>query len=202
MIDGGAPNRIRRFEEAVSRIPIEPEEIQLIVITHGHFDHIGSARDIQRTAGARIAMHYRDKGCLEQGTKLVLTGANTWGRVLAKIMRPLMLGMRISSREVDVVLGDEGFSLKEYGVPGKIIHTPGHTSGSVSVILETGEAFVGDLAMNQIPLSLGPGLPIFAEDIDAVKESWKLLLQEGAEKVFPAHGKPFSVSSLFQALSF
>lgn len=109
--------------------------------------------------------------------------------------------MHIPVCEVDLVLGDEGLYLQEYGIPGKIIHTPGHTAGSVSVVLETGEAFVGDLAMNKFPLGLGPGLPIFAEDIQAVKESWKLLLEQGVEKVFPAHGKPFSVSPAFQALS-
>jgi glyoxylase-like metal-dependent hydrolase (beta-lactamase superfamily II) len=56
-----------------------------------------------------------------------------------------------------------------------VIHTPGHSSGSVSVLLETGDVFVGDLAMNGLPLRLGPGLPIFAEDLQKVKESWKML---------------------------
>jgi glyoxylase-like metal-dependent hydrolase (beta-lactamase superfamily II) len=45
----------------------------------------------------------------------------------------------------------------EHFVPGKILCTPGHSSGSVSVLLDTGEAFVGDLAMNRFPLRLSPG---------------------------------------------
>ena len=44
--------------------------------------------------------------------------------------------------------------------------------GSVSVLLETGDAFVGDLAMNEFPFSLSPGLPIVAENIEEVKASW------------------------------
>jgi glyoxylase-like metal-dependent hydrolase (beta-lactamase superfamily II) len=44
---------------------------------------------------------------------------------------------RFPATQVDVVLGDEGFSLAEYGIPGRVIHTPGHTAGSVSVLLET-----------------------------------------------------------------
>jgi len=48
---------------------------------------------------------------------------------------------------MDITLGNGDYSLHEFGIPGSIIHTPGHSPGSVSVLLETGEAFVGDLAM-------------------------------------------------------
>ena len=46
--------------------------------------------------------------------------------------------------------------------------------------------------MNVLPLRLGPGLPIFAEDLQKVKESWKLLLDMGAKMIYPAPGNPFS----------
>ena len=108
--------------------------------------------------------------------------------------------IRIPGAHVDVVLGDEGFSLAEYGISGKVIYTPGHSSGSVSVLLETGDVFVGDLAMNKFPLRLRPGLPIFAEDKQKVKESWKLLLDQGAKTIYPAHGKSFSVDTIQKAL--
>ena len=75
-----------------------------------------------------------------------------------------------------------------------MIYTPGHTIGSVSVLLQTGDAFIGDLAMSGFPLRLSPGLPIFAEDINRVKESIKLLLQKGAKTFYPGHGKPFSAN--------
>ncbi|MEA3435975.1 MAG: MBL fold metallo-hydrolase, partial [Thermodesulfobacteriota bacterium] len=94
--------------------------------------------------------------------------------------------------KVDIILRDEDFSLTGFGIPGKIIYTPGHSPGSVSVLLETGDAFVGDLAMNSFPLRLSPGLPLFADDIQEVKDSLKLLLDKGATKIYPAHGKPFS----------
>lgn len=55
-------------------------------------------------------------------------------------------------------------------------YTAGHTMGSVSVLLETGNAIVGELAMNGFPLLTGPGLPTIAEDMQRVKETWKLLL--------------------------
>jgi glyoxylase-like metal-dependent hydrolase (beta-lactamase superfamily II) len=104
--------------------------------------------------------------------------------------------VHVPATDVDIVLGDEELSLAKYGIPGKIIHTPGHSMGSVSVLLETGDAFVGDLAMNGFPLRLSPGLPIFADDLRKVKESLKLLLDMGARTIYPAHGKPFSVEIL------
>ena len=66
--------------------------------------------------------------------------------------------------------------------------------------MDTGEAFVGDLAMNRFPLRLSPGLPIFAEDPAAVVESWKSLLELGATTVYPAHGKPFPAEVIRKAI--
>jgi glyoxylase-like metal-dependent hydrolase (beta-lactamase superfamily II) len=109
--------------------------------------------------------------------------------------------VHIPATQVDLVLSDEESSLVDYGIPGKIIYTPGHSMGSVSVLLETGDTFVGDLAMNKFPLRLNPGLPIFAEDWQKLQESWKLLLDAGARTIYPAHGKAFSADVIRKALA-
>jgi len=86
--------------------------------------------------------------------------------------------------------------LAPYGIPGRVIHTPGHTLGSVSVLLDTGEAFVGDLAMNRLPLRAAPGMAIFGEDEDLMKKSLARLAELGARMIYPAHGKPFELDRL------
>jgi len=192
LIDGGSPNQAQRFVKAMATLHINPKSIGLIVITHGHWDHVGSARDIQEITGAKIAMHHREKEWLEKPMKVLPPGVTLWGRIFKAIMSAFMPLVHFPPANVDVVLGDEGLSLAEYGISGRILHTPGHSAGSVSVLLDTGDAFVGDLAMNEFPLRLGPGLPIFAEDSQKVRESWRLLLNEGAKMVYPSHGKPFS----------
>ena len=191
MIDGGAPKKAKAFINGMDRISIRPTDIKLIIITHGHWDHIGSAKDIKEITGAKIAMHRREKDWLEKSLKPLPPGVTTWGRIFARTMEMFTPLIHIPPTNVDLVLGDEDLSLADFGIPGKIMHTPGHSSGSVSVLLETGDAFVGDLAMNKFPLRFSPGLPIFAEDLQRAKESWKLLLDQGAKTVYPAHGGPF-----------
>jgi glyoxylase-like metal-dependent hydrolase (beta-lactamase superfamily II) len=104
--------------------------------------------------------------------------------------------MSVPASKVDIVLGDDDFSLEVYGIPARVIYTPGHTMGSMSVLMESGEAIVGDLAMNTRLLRLSPGMPVFADDISLIKLSWKKLLDLGAKTIYPAHGRPFSAEIL------
>ena len=201
MVDSGPPNKLDSFIKSMQKASIDPKQIKLIVHTHGHWDHIASAKAIKETTGAQIAMHEPDKDWLEKSLNQLPPGVTTWGRILLKLTSRYMRSAKIPAINVDIVLRDEEFSLASFGIPGEVLFTPGHTMGSVSVLLETGDAFVGDLAMNGFPFRLRPGLTILAEDNQKVKESWKLLLHKGAKTVYPGHGKPFSAGIIRKALS-
>lgn len=200
-VDAGAPHKGKAFVRGLERASISPQEVRLILLTHGHWDHIGSAGDLKSLTGAKLAMHHSEIDWLEQSLTPLPPGATAWGRVFISLNKLIMPFIKIPPAKVDLSLGDEGLSLADYGIPGRVLHTPGHSAGSVSVLLDSGEAFVGDLAMNKFPLRLSPGLPIFAEDPAAVVNSWKLLLEHGVATVYPAHGKPFSADVMREAIS-
>ena len=67
MIDAGGKNKTPALKKALKDIEVEPNTIELIVITHGHPDHVTSAKDFKELTGAKIAMHQLDKQCLETG---------------------------------------------------------------------------------------------------------------------------------------
>ena len=123
-----------------------------------------------------------------------------WGKTIIALLKLYSPLIRIPAFDVDLIVDDEGMSLEEYGIPGRVIHTPRHTWGSLSVLLDSGEIFVGDLAMNKLPMRLNPGLPIFGDDIQIVKASWKKVLEMGAKTVFPAHGKSFPADVMREAV--
>ncbi len=116
------------------------------------------------------------------------------------IKRFLLPKQTFGTVPVDITLDDAPFPLEVYGVDGVVMSTPGHSSGSMSLVLKTGEAFVGDLAVNGPPQRLGPNKCAFAEEPDRIPQSWRLILQAGAKIVYPAHGRPFGASALERLL--
>ncbi len=201
MIDAGSPGNERAIQRWFKAINLAPEDLRLVVLTHGHFDHVGTARWLKEFTGANIVIHERDREWFEKGILVYPKGVTLWGKLIIAIARFARPWMRFSGTKADIVVEDEGLDLNEYGVQGRIIHTPGHTSGSVSVLLETGDAFVGCLAHSNFPFRRGAGLPILADDPNSLHSSWKLLLEKGTKTIYPAHGNPFSVQVIRKILS-
>ena len=116
------------FSKLLSASNIQPEEIKLIIISHGDFDHAGGAKEISELTGAKIVMHQRDSENLEKAIFHWPEGVTPWGVVSRAMFKPLMKKKAsFPAAKVDMVLDDQGLSIHEYGIAGKVIYTPGHT---------------------------------------------------------------------------
>jgi hydroxyacylglutathione hydrolase len=201
IIDGGPPKSEKSFLKKINSLSIRPDEIKLLVLTHGDPDHAGSAKEIKEKTGARIAIHEYDRINLEEARNNWPPGVTAWGKATHSVLYPLFMKIiSFSPVQADIILRDEDFPLDQYGINGRIIYTPGHTSGSVSVLLDSGEAFVGCLAHNAFPFTFHPVLPIYAEDIAEIKKSWDILIRQGAKMIYPGHGNPFPVEKILKYL--
>jgi glyoxylase-like metal-dependent hydrolase (beta-lactamase superfamily II) len=80
---------------------------------------------------------------------------------------------------VTITCAESRSLLERIGIPGEIIHTPGHSDDSVSLLLNDGSVFTGDLTH---PAFIG------VEDPAVVNASWQLLRERGATRVYPGHG--------------
>jgi glyoxylase-like metal-dependent hydrolase (beta-lactamase superfamily II) len=200
LIDAGSANQLKAFICHLERHGISLGQIELVVITHAHFDHVGGLKAIKELCQCPVAIHEKESRFLREGHVVLPPGTNLLGKAASyfghKFMKPLL---RFPPVEPDIIIS-EGYSLESFGFPGRIIPTQGHTEGSLSLILPTGEAFVGDLAANYLPFGLGPILPPFASNIPELLESWKTLLSSGAEVICPTHGKPFQAKLLRRRL--
>jgi glyoxylase-like metal-dependent hydrolase (beta-lactamase superfamily II) len=199
LVDPGLSGRGKAVLRVLSRALGDSGTIDLMVATHGHYDHIGAAGCLREALDAPFAIHRNDARWAREGTVTLPPGVTPWARFLSRVAGPVVLPLAqrfAAAVEPDLLIDDSGLSLEEHGIPGRIVPTPGHTPGSVSVLLETGDAFVGDLAMNGPPLCLRPSLGVFAENLDQMRASWQRLLDRGARTIHPAHGSAFPADVL------
>jgi len=197
LVDTGTKGNARKIVQALLTRGLSPRHIRLIVITHTHYDHCGSLKALKDLTGAKTLVHESEATRLREGYGGFPRGTTALTQVISFLGRTI--GKRVGGYDPvspDIIMKDR-FSLEAYGLDGYVLATPGHTIGSVSVILDNEHAMVGDTLFNIFRKSL---FPPFADDPDELLKSWTKLYETGCRQFYPGHGKPFGRDKLRQNL--
>ena len=195
LVDTGAPGDLKRILGALRAHGVDPTKIALILLTHGHSDHAGCAAELQRRSGALIAVHAGDVPLVRSGRNGVLAVQDTLGRLL----RPFV-DEEFEAFTPDLVF-EEGIALEPYGLRGRVLPTPGHTAGSVSVVLASGEALIGDVLRGSLVWPNKAREHYFCNDPGRNQRSMVRLAREGLLRCHPGHFGSFPGSELGRYLS-
>ncbi|WP_167957298.1 MBL fold metallo-hydrolase [Anaerosporobacter faecicola] len=160
-------------------------KVNLIVLSHGHFDHCHNASYIARELGCSIGITKEDAELLENGRRRKVYGKGIWGKFYAWASNQNIGRNEIEQTKVDVLI-ENGMSLSQYGINGKVIALPGHTRGSVGIFLSSGEMFVGDAMQNII----SPSETWCFENAEQARETVARIQSLNPKVIYYGHGKP------------
>ena len=183
LVDGGMPKKEKELDEILAQAGIDLKSVQLIVATHGHLDHVGTIAHSQKVTGGKVLCHRSFSDHLVNGKAETAVPRNLLGRLLNFLTS--LTGNKFEGAKPDILIDDE-FDLDEYGIAGKIIHTPGHSPSSISIVLDNGEALIGDLVREEGSGSIGLGM--FYDDRKVVRESLEKVAAFEPRTIYLSHG--------------
>jgi hydroxyacylglutathione hydrolase len=183
LIDTGPKFMKNTLEKRLTRLNIN--QIDYLVLTHSHFDHAGNARRIKEKYKARVIIHKDEASCLTSGEFIIPQGTNLVTRTLVNLFsKRFAHKLKCEPCPYDILI-DAKFNFHDAGFNAYIIHTPGHSAGSVSVIVDDEIALVGDALFGVFKWSV---FPPFAEDSEQMIQSWGKLLETKCSVFLPSHG--------------
>jgi glyoxylase-like metal-dependent hydrolase (beta-lactamase superfamily II) len=195
LIDTGLPGNAGRIIQFIRAVGRQPDELSCIVLTHRHIDHTGSLAALQALTGAEAVAHCEEVKCTGHG-EYVLQYSTLADSFLLRILA--FLGVYRNGRINRLVKGEEVLPVSG-GL--RILHTPGHTPGSLSLLLEKERVlFVGDMIINNRD-HLSRPLP-FKSDKAQAEDSLAKLASLQFETCCFGHGPPLTEQAQEKVLQF
>ncbi len=185
MVDAGFPIDLIPIRGALHELGAEPGDLDMIIATHYHGDHVGTIARLKRENGLKAAIHSADA--------VYASGDEPYERFKYRPSRLLFYRslyplFRYRHFHPDLLL-EEGMVLPPLGGL-EVLHTPGHSRGSICLYSRgRGLLFTGDLVRNERGVLEGPP-PRFTPDPESAATSLERLAGLEFELLLPGHGDP------------
>jgi hydroxyacylglutathione hydrolase len=187
LIDCGGKRYKKQLTRNLSKLGIT--KLDALILTHSHFDHAGNANFIQERFGCAVIIHEEEAQYLLEGDSPLPAGTNWITKLLVNFAgKRVSPFLKFESCRADLLIGAR-LSLENFGFKGYVLHTPGHSRGSVSIVVDEEIVLAGDTLFGIFPGSI---FPPFADYPQQLPDSWKLLLETNSKEFFPSHGSPRS----------
>jgi hydroxyacylglutathione hydrolase len=184
LIDTGRKSARDKLEQEMTLAGCKTENLDLIILTHGDFDHTGNCAYFREKYNAKIAMHQADSGMVEYGD--MFWNRRTGNRILKKLVNTVF---SITKFKPDFTIDDKT-DLSDYGLDAEVIYIPGHSKGSIGILTGNGDFFCGDLFSNVKK----PEPNSVVDDLEELNHSIAKVKTLRIEMVYPGHGQPFRMS--------
>jgi hydroxyacylglutathione hydrolase len=167
LVDCGMPGNGKRIVQYVKNLGRDPADISQIAFTHADIDHVGSAADLKKMTGAKLAIHADDAPILAGKSRFKTINGPVG--VIFRLVLPLL---RFHPVEADILLQDKS----EIG-GFQVIYTPGHSRGSICLYQPGKLIFAGDAIYKR-----------FAVDQPQARASKELISTLDFDIMLPGHG--------------
>jgi hydroxyacylglutathione hydrolase len=195
LVGTGAPGDLKAILATFKDYNVDVKQLGLILLTHGHSDQAGCAAELRRRSGAQIAIQRADVPLVRSGRNGMIVVQDWLGRLL----RPLV-DEEFEGFEPDLGF-EQGISLEPYGLRARVLPTPGHTPGSVSVVLANGEALIGDVLRGSLVWPNKAREHYFCNNPTRNQHSIAMLAREGLLRCHPGTFGSFPGTELGRFLS-